>query len=248
MRRSIFLWEVKVMTRMSCSVAVCLIVVLSQSAAVAQQQGVGQTPQQSFAPGDVYLASSRVYALVGKTGFGHEHGIAGSLKSGRILLGASQNAGQLVFDMASFVADTDAARAKVGLEGKSSDSTREQVTANMLGKDVLNVAKYPTAVFKIDSAVALPARAANEPNRYQLSGSFTLQKATRPLSVVAEVREVNGWRLVQGAFRLKQTDYGITPFTKAFGAIGVADEMTVWGEFWVAPEGGVVRQAARAGR
>ncbi|MCA9241571.1 MAG: YceI family protein [Planctomycetales bacterium] len=238
------------MTRKSVCVAIGLLAFSTLPATVgnAQQQSVGQTAQRSYVAGDVYLASSRVYALVGKTGFGHEHGVAGALKSGRILLGASKDAGELVFDMTSFTADTDAARAKVGLEGKSSESTQQQVTANMLGKDVLNVAKYPTAVFKIDSAVALPARAANESPRYQLSGSFTLQKATRPLSVVAEVRDANGWKLVQGAFRLKQTDYGITPFTKAFGAIGVADEMTVWGEFWVTPGGGVVRQAARTAR
>src|SRR5271155_5699743 len=52
--------------------------------------------------GEVDIERSRVYAFVGKTGFGHEHGVVGRLKSGSIRLGAKENAGQLEFDLTSF--------------------------------------------------------------------------------------------------------------------------------------------------
>ena len=55
-------------------------------------------------PGDVDTERSRVYIFVGKTGFGHDHAIVGRLASGRVVLDAPQNAGQLVFDMPSFLA------------------------------------------------------------------------------------------------------------------------------------------------
>jgi hypothetical protein len=188
----------------------------------------------------VYLASSRVYALVGKTGLGHEHGVLGKLKSGRIVLGATHDAGELVFDMTSFVAETDTARKLVGLSGNTAASTASQVTANMLSAAVLNVVAYPTAAFQIDSAVEEPSSGAGK--TYRLTGRFTLQKVTRPLSIVAEVTDRNGWNFVRGSFKLRQTDYGMKPYTKAFGAVGVADEMTVFGELWVAPGAGIAQQ------
>ena len=44
---------------------------------------------------------------------------------------------------------------------------------------------------------------------------------------------------VRGAFRVKQTDFGITPFSKAFGTIGVADTLVIYGELYVAADGGL---------
>lgn len=232
------------MTRMSFLLAALSASIVGALPAATRAQSAATTaaPQQAYGAGDLYLPTSKVYALVGKTGLGHEHGVTGAIKSGRLALGATQNAGELVFDMASFVADTDAARRFVGLEGSSSESTRSQVTENMLGAAVLNIAAYPTATFKIDSAVEEPGQTDPGVKRYRLSGQFTLQKVTRPLSFVAEVDVKNGWNRVRGRFNLKQTDFGIKPFTKAFGAIGVADEMTVWGELWVAPGTGMAQQ------
>ena len=64
-----------------------------------QQQ---QQQQQVYEAGDVFLSGSRVYVLVGKTGFGHEHGVIGQLKQGRINLDNPRDAGGLEFDMSSF--------------------------------------------------------------------------------------------------------------------------------------------------
>ena len=42
--------------------------------------------QAVYEVGDIYLPNSRVYVFVGKTGFGHEHGVIGKLKQGRVNL------------------------------------------------------------------------------------------------------------------------------------------------------------------
>lgn len=185
-------------------------------------------------PGDVDLANSRVYMLVGKTGFGHEHGVVGQLQSGQLLLGQQQRAGELVFDMSSFDADGDAARKYVGLKGTTDQNTRQQVNDNMRSAAVLNIAKFATASFTIDSATPIPPQPGDKVAYYLLKGSLTLCGAAQPLALKCEVIPVGNVLRVRTGFVLKQSDYGIKPFTKAFGAVGVADEMKIYGELVVA--------------
>ncbi len=186
--------------------------------------------------GDVYLPGSRVYVFVGKSGFGHEHGVVGQLKQGRINLGASRDAGGLVIDMASFSADTPEARKFVGLEGATDASTQQQVNANMRGPDVLDVTRFPTATFVIKQVAKLDKLSRRNLPQYQLTGDFTLHGATRPIQIVAEAEDQNGWTHLMGGFTMLQSQFGITPFTKAFGAIGVSDQLSVWGDLWISKQ------------
>ena len=184
--------------------------------------------------GQIDTEKSLAFARVEKTGLGHEHAIEGRIKKGDIILGAERNAGAIVFDLTSFQADTATARRYIGLEGETSASTQQQVNANMLGKDVLDVGKFPDATFEIDSAIAKKETSRSGNPLYQLVGKFTLHGTTRPLKVSAEVVEEEDRLRVRGGFKIKQTDFGITPFSKAFGTVGVADEMTIYGEIFIA--------------
>ena len=188
----------------------------------------------SLAAGDVDTSISRIYVHVDKTGFGHEHGVVSFMKSGHLNLGASQNAGELVFDMTDFNADTDEARRYVGLEGSSDAETRQEVNANMLGPDVLDVRQFPTATFTVDSIQAIRSRRPNAPQQVQLDGEFTLHGTTNKITVTATPINVNGYTRIVGNFSILQSDYGIKPFRKAFGAVGVADRLTVFGDLWIA--------------
>jgi hypothetical protein len=205
----------------------------------------GQEAAQSivYEPGDVYLAGSRVYAFVGKTGFGHEHGVMGQLLPSKLQLDAAQNAGQLNFDMRTFSADADPARKYVGLEGTTPVNTQQEVNTNMLGGAVLDVAHFPTASFVVRSATRLPQPGAHGAPQYQLDGDFTFHGVARPLQVIAEAEEQGGWIHLRGGFRLVQSQFGVTPFSKAFGAVGVADEVKVFGDLWIARQ----RQEVAAG-
>jgi polyisoprenoid-binding protein YceI len=193
------------------------------------------TTKASVSPGDVNLGVSRVYTFVEKTGLGHQHAIEGKLASGSLMLGAQTASGRLVFDMKSFDADTASARRYVGLQGTTDKSTRSKVNANMRGSDVLDVTRYPTATFDIESAKPTGKNSKRGLPTYRLVGNFTLHNVTKPIRVVAEVEQARGWLHVRGSFSIKQTSYGITPFSKAFGAIGVADDLRIYGDFWVAP-------------
>lgn len=188
------------------------------------------------AEGAVDLSRSRAYVFVGKTGLGHDHGAVGLIKSGNIRPGAAKDAGTLVFDMASFVADTPEAREYVGLSGEVSASTRDKVTENMLGPDVLDVATYPTATFAIRSAVTSSEQRPDGTIQYRLDGDFTLHGVTRPLRVNVESEVSNGQVRLRGLFTIRQTHFGIKPYSKALGAVGVADELKIWGDVWLAPK------------
>lgn len=191
-------------------------------------------PQKTYSPGDVHLDKSRVYIHVGKTGLGHEHGVIGKLKEGVIHLSGGEEGDQLVFDMTSFDADSDAARKYVGLEGSTDDSTRQQVNQNMLGEGVLNVRKHPTATFAIKSIKPMKAGGERNLPQYQIKGEFTLHGKTQPVTILADAEEKQNWTHLRGSFSILQSDYGITPFSKAFGAVGVTDRLKIWGDLWVA--------------
>ncbi|MEQ8789386.1 MAG: YceI family protein [Pirellulaceae bacterium] len=196
----------------------------------------------SYQPGEAYLRISRAYIYVGATGFGHPHGVEGPIKQARVLLDAADDAGEIVFDMSSFAVDTDRAREHVGLGGTIDAGTQRQVTATMRGGEVLNVRRYPTATFRIDSAKKMDGLSDRELPRYQLKGEFTLHGKKRPLTVVADVEEKNGWLHVRGKFSIRQTDYGMSPYRRAFGAVGVANQLTIWGDLWIAKEQMVVKE------
>jgi polyisoprenoid-binding protein YceI len=225
-----------------CAVLLLLAAVGIAAATAALSPAAGQSPgrQEEVAvraaaeSGHIDLEKSRVYVFVDKTGLGHEHAVEGKIKSGEIQLGAAADAGTIEFDMTSFAADTEPARKYLGLKGSVSASTQQQVNRNMLGADVLNVRRHPTATFAIDSA--LPKKTKQGGAVYELKGHFTLHGKTRPLTIQARPSKKNGTVQLRGEFTILQTEYGITPYTAALGTIGVADRLRICGDLRVADE------------
>jgi polyisoprenoid-binding protein YceI len=208
---------------------------LPPAAGQARQAETKPSGKAALKPGEIDLDKSRVYVRVGKKGLGHEHGVEGKIKSGSIDVNARKNPGEIEFDMTSFLADTDEARKQVELKGTTAEATRDKVTETMLGAAVLDVEQFPMATFKIKSSGQIPAKQKGE-LWYELNGDFTLHGQTHPLQVIAERIEKDGhWRL-HGSFSILQSDYGITPYKAALGTVGVADELKIWGDIWIAAE------------
>jgi polyisoprenoid-binding protein YceI len=206
----------------------------AQQAASARPRS--RTMAKSYEAGDVDLERSRVYIHVDKTGLGHEHAVVGRLQSGRVEFGGEQQAGELVFDMAHFAADTNDARNYLGLDGSSDPSTQRKVTENMLGSAVLDVAQFPTASYKITAVRDTGKRTQRQAPIFEFAGVFTLHGVARPLKFLVEAEPQEHWTRLRGSFPIRQTDFGITPFSKAFGAIGVADQLKIYGDVLIAHE------------
>jgi hypothetical protein len=199
----------------------------------AQTQKKADEP--SVEPGQVELKTSRVYVFVGKTGLGHEHAVIGALKSGELHLGRDKDAGKLEFDMRSFVADTLPARQYVGLKGETDRATQQKVNSNMLGPDVLNVSSFPTATLDVAS-IKKQRELKDGAAEYLLEGEFTLRGVARKIRFTAVDEPKKGWHHLRGRFPIRQTDFGITPFSTALGAVGVTNELTIFGDLWVRPD------------
>jgi polyisoprenoid-binding protein YceI len=216
------------------AVRAAAIYLVAASCCVAVGQQPVAAPARPSAPGDVDLQASRVFVFVGKTGLGHDHAVVGRLQAGQVRLGAADQAGMLVFDMRSFDADTAEARAALGLPGQTDPITRKQVNDNMLGGDVLDVARHPTATFLIRSALPAPNLSRDRKPVYSLAGAFTLHGVTRDIVVPVEVDQRDQVLRLRGGFAVKQTDFGMRPYKKLGGVVGVADELQISGEILVA--------------
>ena len=146
-------------------------------------------------PGDIDPEESRIYVRVGKRRLGHEHGVEGQVKEGQLKLNGRKDAGEIVFDMTSFAADTDEARKYVGLEGTTDSDEQKDVTKTMLGKSVLNSDEHPTATFAIERAPLLVEKTDEGDSQYLLEGEFTLRGETQPVKVVAAAVEEKDGRV-----------------------------------------------------
>ena len=180
--------------------------------------------------------TSRIFVKVGSaTRLGHPHGVEARLKSGKLTLGGD---GELVFDMGSFTADTLESRKRAGLEGeKVSDSDAKKVTQNMRGADVLDVTRFPTATFQMTAVKALDGQAAGAPGMYQLEGSFTLHGTEKKIQLKAKLEsaEPQGQMKLAGSFTIKQSDYGVKPYSTFGGLVRVADELEINGDLLLVP-------------
>ncbi len=210
---------------------ICLVVLMLADNAMAQEAA------PNIQSGQAELALSRVYVRVGKVGLGHEHAATCKLESGTLRLTADADGsfGTLVFDMKSFEADSDASRKYVGLPGSTDDDTREKVNQNMLGKEVLDVEKYPTATFVAKQVTKLNELSKRGLPKYKFAGDFTLHGTTKPLEFTADVEVVKGWNHIRGGFAILQSEYGMKPYTTMLGAVGVADRLAIYGDLIVAP-------------
>jgi polyisoprenoid-binding protein YceI len=199
------------------------------------RDGEAKAAERSF---DVDTKTSRVYVRVDPDGRGHTHGVVAQLQSGSLTFGATGKAGELVFDLTSFVADEPQARQYVGVEGKVSDSDRRSVTRTMLGTQVLNVRLYPKATYEIASITPLDGQAAGQPGRYRFEGRLNLHGAEQPVrfEAKAEASGTEGGLRLRGQFSLTQSDYKMKPYSALYGALKVKDELAVHGDLRLNPK------------
>jgi hypothetical protein len=116
----------------------------------------------------------------------------------------------------------DATKMRV-VDPKLSAGRRDEVQANMIGSQVLDVGKYPTLSFrstKIDD---------RDPNHWTVTGDLTLHGQTHPIEF--QVLRVDA-RHFNGSATIRQTAFGITPIQVAGGTVSVKDDVNV--EFEIA--------------
>jgi hypothetical protein len=144
---------------------------------------------------------------------GHDHVVATRQIEG--FVDVEQGRSELRFRLDQLTVDEAVLRKEAGLETQPSADAIDGTRRNMFSK-VLQADSYPWVL----------VRAALEPGtKDRLRAQITLHGVTREYQVPLQLREQGATVLANGAFTVKQTDFGITPFAVLGGALAVKDEM-----------------------
>jgi hypothetical protein len=171
--------------------------------------------------------ASEIRMLVYRAGplarFGHNHTISGRVR-GEIRAGAraADSGFRLEIPVESLIVDATAARAEEGEEfaAEVSEQARQATRDNLLGKDVLDSASLP--LIKVNS-VALFGPRWNP----TVLAQATVRSTTRDLRFPAAVVQQGDLLTVIASFRVRQSDFDLTPFIALGGGLQVRDVIDI---------------------
>lgn len=181
------------------------------------------------APGALYEVTGsdvtvRVYRDGPLANLGHNHVIGSTGLTGRFILREPLPASSFEIDLplASLTVDEPARRAAAGADfpGELTEEDREGTRRNMLGPALLAAGKFP--VIRVRSLSIAPRGEALEiTTRVEIAG------AVRVLVVPVEVRREADTLDARGQFTVTHAELGLTPFSVAFGALRVREDINV---------------------
>ena len=171
--------------------------------------------------------ASEIRLLVYRAGplarVGHNHVVSGRVR-GEIRAGerSAESGFRLEIPVESFVVDPRAASAEEGEEfaAEVSEEARQATRENMLGKDILDAASRPLIEI---ASIALAGPRWNP----TVIARATLRGATRDLRFPAAVVQQGELLTVIASFRIRQSDFGLTPFSTLGGGLQVRDAIDI---------------------
>src|SRR5262245_36582193 len=108
-------------------------------------------------------------------------------------------------------------------EGMSEFERRE--FHNVVNNIVLESGKFPR--IKFVSVSVSDARKSGEARSFTLNGDLTLRDTTKRVSFPVTVTIAKDQLRATGEAKLKQTDFGITPYSGKMGLIKIGDEVKI---------------------
>ena len=143
---------------------------------------------------------------------GHDHVVASRTVTGTVV--PAQNRADFQFRLDQLTVDEAELRRVAGLEKQPSADAIDGTRTNMLTK-VLDAERYPVVSVRAERG------AAGEPLRVAIA----LHGVTRNYAIPVDLRQDNGVITVSGTVDLKQSDFGLVPFSVMGGAMAVQDKM-----------------------
>lgn len=180
---------------------------------------------------DMYAVSSQaseLHILVYRGGtlarLGHNHVVSSVSIEGRVWLHPQfeRSGFELTVPVQSLVVDDPEARQAQGedfppgIAPKDIEGTRK----NMLGPEVLEAERYPTVTLrsaKVSGSLEAP----------RITARITIKGVSRDLDVPVQIAVEDSTLNARGAFDILQTQFGMTPFSIALGALAVQDRLRV---------------------
>jgi len=171
-------------------------------------------------------ARSVITILVYRSGpmarFGHNHVVTSGGETGVAWMGRdpAESGFEIRIPVVSLVVDDPAARAAAGEEfaGEVPGAAREGTFGNMTRPEVLDLAQFPEIIVRC-------AGLAGTWEQPVAVADLTIRGVTRRVEVPVELVRSVDTLSARGSLRIRQTDFGITPFSVGGGAIQVGDEL-----------------------
>ena len=167
-------------------------------------------------------SESSFWVFVGKAGLfsmlAHDHDIGVKSFSGRVVIpqaGAGGGSLEMEVDAGSLVV----------LDKEPSEEDKKKIFDSM-HREVLESAKHPKITFKSVS-VSDVKRTGNDAYNLVVNGDLTLHGVTKRIAVPVAATVTPQDLRATGKYTLKQTDYGIKPYSAAGGTVKVKDEVIV---------------------
>lgn len=181
--------------------------------AVEKKKTAKKTPEGKIA----FDPSASVVKWEGKKVTGKHDGLI-KLKSGELTMaGGELTAGEFIFDMAS-ITNTDL---------KDAEYNTKLVT-HLKSEDFFNVAKYPTAVFKVKSAKSVPGFVGPT---YTVTGDLTIKDKTNEISFPVVVQTKDGKTTATANITIDRTKwevkYGSGKFFPGLGDKLIYDDFVI---------------------
>ena len=165
-----------------------------------------------------------VYKAGALASFGHDHVVQATDMQGDVYLAADFQASgfSLTLPVSGFTVDDPVLRSVEGPDfaKQPSQAAMDGTRKNMLGPALLDAEHYPEV--KIRSVKLLGPDWGPD-----VTVRITLRGTSRDLTVPIAVERSGDTLTITGSFELKQSDFGITPFSALGGGLQVADGMRV---------------------
>ncbi|HEV7815658.1 MAG TPA: YceI family protein [Janthinobacterium sp.] len=143
---------------------------------------------------------------------GHDHAVASRTVEG--FVAPEQGRADFHFRLDQMTVDEAGLRQEAGFDTQPSEAAIAGTRTNMLTR-VLDAERFPLVLVHAERAAA----------EGPLSVTITLHGVARTLQIPVRIDTLQGRMSVSGAVSLKQSDFGIVPFSVMAGALAVEDRM-----------------------
>ena len=197
-----------------------------QPSAPAQPAATAPEPAPPAAAMRIDTQASLIAVTVRRGGplarLGHDHVVASRHIEGTAVAPANGQPGRadFRFRLDAMSVDDTALRGEAGMAGTPPEDAIAGTRRNMLTK-VLDAEKFPY----VQISAAVPVDALRGAAPAVLQADITLHGVTRRYAIPATLSAQAAGVSASGAFTLRQSDFGITPFSVLGGALAVQDQL-----------------------
>jgi polyisoprenoid-binding protein YceI len=168
------------------------------------------------------VVTIRAYRAGPMAKLGHNHVITSGDERGVVWQGLDPSGSgfELHIPVKALIVDDSVSRAGAGPDfaGDVPESARQGTYQNLMRPEVLDAAQFPEIVVRSTGIGGTWQRPVAH-------AQAMLKGQVRTIDVPLELDQAGTMLTVRGAFRIRQTQFGMTPFSVAGGAIQVADEV-----------------------